>query len=318
MAKIISNTLRVKNNLRVKHFGNLERPSIAERLKPPTKDYLLPRNAKYLAWGIFLIFFIENGTLGLLPRQFYFVYRNMRISDLLIYALTIYSLFNVREFIDLYKSRALIIVKLILIYLLMQYIVSSILYEVNVIEYFFRLKMIWASFLIFPYLLLLKRNGFNYLIKLVFPIAVISNILYILSAVTGIALLPDIGIAKQTLPGGFQVYRVFGGTFYGELFFLGFIYNWITNKFRLYQLFFAILFIFPHILAFGRSAWLFFTFTIVMMLAWNFLKKRELKVFLRQTAIIVILGVVVIYSFMKVVPESEYMASAIEARLIQA
>lgn len=34
------------------------------------KNYLT-LNAKLLAWGIFLIFFIENGTLGLIPKQFY-------------------------------------------------------------------------------------------------------------------------------------------------------------------------------------------------------------------------------------------------------
>ena len=60
------------------------------------KNYLTA-NAKILAWGIFLIFFIENGTLGLIPKDFYFVYRNMRISDFLLYGLTIYSFYDAKD-----------------------------------------------------------------------------------------------------------------------------------------------------------------------------------------------------------------------------
>jgi hypothetical protein len=278
---------------------------------------IIPQNAKLLAWGIFLIFFIENGTLGLIPKQYYFVYRNVRISDLLLYGLTLYSLYNNKEFYKLFKSKALIIPKLILLYLLFQFIMSSILYEYNPIEFFFRLKGIWMSMLVFPFLLLLQRNGFGYLIKLILPVAVVSNILYILSAITGIKFLPEIGIAEQSLPGGLKVFRVYGGTFYGELFFLGFIYYWITKKFRLYQLGLTIIFIIPHILAFGRSAWTFFSLTIIFMLIWYALKKREFRVAFRQIIIFSILGVTLIYAFIKLIPHSDYMLEAIEARIIQ-
>jgi hypothetical protein len=65
-----------------------------------------------------------------------------------------------------------------------------------------------------------------------------------MSAVTGIAFLPDIGIAEQNLPGGLKVFRVYGGTFYGELFFLGFIYHMDYQKIPCStRLFLAILFI---------------------------------------------------------------------------
>lgn len=307
--------VRLANNFRVSSRNiNQNTPKYSNILKVSS---IIPQNAKLLAWGIFLIFFIENGTLGLIPKQYYFVYRNVRISDLLLYGLTLYSLYNNKEFYKLFKSKALIIPKLILLYLLFQFIMSSILYEYNPIEFFFRLKGIWMSMLVFPFLLLLQRKGFGYLIKLILPVAVVSNILYILSAITGIKFLPEIGIAEQSLPGGLKVFRVYGGTFYGELFFLGFIYYWISKKFRLYQLGLAIIFIIPHILAFGRSAWTFFSLTIIFMLVWYALKKREFRVAFRQIIIFSILGITLIYAFIKLIPQSDYMLEAIEARIIQ-
>lgn len=277
----------------------------------------LTQNAKILAWGLFLFFFIENGTLGLVPRQFYFIYRNMRISDFLLYGLTLYALYNIKEYLPLYKSKAFLLPKLLLMYFLFQFIFSFLKYDYNLFEFFFRLKGLWMCFLVFPFLLLLKRNGLGYLIKLMLPVAVVSNILYIMSALTGTAFLPDIGIAEQSLPGGLKVFRVYGGTFYGELFFLGFIYTWMTKKFRVYQLFLAILFIVPHILAFGRSAWIYFSFTVVVMLVWYALKQKEFRAVLRQIIIVAILGTGLIYGFVKFVPQSDYLISAIDARVSQ-
>lgn len=274
-------------------------------------------NAKLLAWGIFLIIFIENGTLGLIPKQFYYVYRNMRISDFLIYGLIFYSLFNVREFQKLYKSKLMIFPKLFLIYFLFQFIISSIKYDYNVIESFFRLKTLWMSFLVFPFLLLIKRKGLGYLIKIMLPVAIISNFLYILSALTGIAFLPDIGISEQNLPGGLKVFRVYGGTFYGELYFMGFIYLWITKHFRIYQLLLAILFIIPHILAFGRAAWIYLTLTIVFILIWYTIKVKEFRSVFKQIAIISILVAGLLYVFIQFIPQSDYFIDAIEARVNQ-
>ncbi|MBE2225837.1 MAG: O-antigen ligase family protein [Ignavibacteria bacterium] len=194
---------------------------------------------------------------------------------------------------------------------------SSILYDYNFIEFFFRLKGMWMCFLLFPFLLLIQRRGLGYLIKLILPVAIVSNILYIMSAVTGIAFLPDIGISEQNLPGGLKVFRVYGGTFYGELFFLGFIYTWITKKFRLYQLFLAIIFIFPHILAFGRSAWVYFALTIVIMMIWYAIKKREFRMAFRQIVVVTILAIALIYAFIKFIPQSDYLIQAIEARVLQ-
>jgi len=305
--------VRLANNFRVTR-GKNEKPSYAQALQQST---YLPQSAKLLAWSLFLFFFIENGTIGLVPKQFYFVYRNMRISDFLLYGLTLYALFNVKEYSVLFRSRAFIIPKLLISYLLFQFVFSSILYEYNIIEFFFRLKGMWMCFLVFPFLLLLKRGGLGYLIKLMLPVAVISNMLYILSAITGIAFLPDIGIAEQSLPGGLKVFRVYGGTFYGELFFLGFIYLWITKKFRAYQALLAILFIVPHILAFGRSAWVYFSLTIVTILIWYALKERKFRSVLRQIVIVALLAGGLIYAFINFVPQSEYLISAIDARVSQ-
>lgn len=307
--------VRLANNFRVtaRKIGQ-EKNTFADVLLQ--KNYLT-LNAKLLAWGIFLVFFIENGTLGLIPKQFYFVYRNVRISDILLYALTAYALYDAKEYSKLLNSRAMILPKLILLYMFIQFIISSILYDYKIVEFFFRLKGIWMCFLVFPFLLLLKRRALGYLIKLFLPVAIISNILYIMSAVTGIAFLPDIGIAEQNLPGGLKVFRVYGGTFYGELFFLGFIYIWITKKFRVYQVFLAVLFILPHILAFGRSAWIYFTLTITIMMIWYAIKKREFRAALRQIVVVTVLVVALIYAFVKLVPESEYLVNAIEARVTQ-
>lgn len=307
--------VRLANNLRVTSGKKPDyKPTFSEVLE---ERNFLTLNAKLLAWGIFLIFFIENGTLGLIPKQFYFVYRNMRVSDFLLYALTAYSLFNVKEFSKYYHSRALLLPKILLVYFLFQFVVSSMMYDYNFIELFFRLKGIWMCFLIFPFLLLIKRRALGYLVKIMLPVAIVSNFLYILSAVTGITFLPDIGISEQNLPGGLKVFRVYGGTFYGELFFLGFIYQWMTKKFRVYQLFLAILFIIPHILAFGRSAWVYFLLTIFIMIVWYSLKKKELKLAVRQIVLMSLLIGGLFYSFTKFVPQSDYLFEAIEARVEQ-
>ena len=307
--------VRLSNNFRVIRGKRLSsQKSFAEILD---EKIVVKPNAKLLAMVFFLYFFIESSTLGLIPKQFYFVYRNIRISDLLLYAMTIYSFYNIKEYRELFSSKLLIIPKIILIYLFVQYIVSSILYAYNPIELFFRLKNIWSSFLIFPLLLLFKRKGFGYLVKLVLPVAIVSNILYILSAVTGMAFLPDVDIAQQNLPGGLKVYRVFGGTFYGELFFLGFVFNWITKKFKLYQAVLAMLFVTPHILAFGRNAWFYFTFSIVVMLVWNSLRKRDIKTALRQLGIVAVFTGLLFVVFSRFIPESDVMFEAIGARVEQ-
>src|SRR5207249_1672205 len=161
------------------------------------------------------------------------------------YSLIIFSLFRIKEYKAIFKSRAFLITKILLLYLLFEFFYSCIQYDVNPVEHFFRLKGIWSSFLVFPFLLLFQRNGLPFLIKLIMPVAIISNLLYILSALTGIPFLPDISISLQFITADIQVFRVYGGTFFGETFFLGFIYLWITKKFRVYQLFLTILFIIP-------------------------------------------------------------------------
>jgi hypothetical protein len=107
--------------------------------------------ARVLAFVIFLYYFIENGTMGLVPQKYYFVYRNVRISDLLLYALIVYSLICWKEYKILFKSKPFLIVKIFLLYLLFEFGVSYIRYEFNPIEYFFRLKGVWASFLVFAF-----------------------------------------------------------------------------------------------------------------------------------------------------------------------
>jgi hypothetical protein len=273
--------------------------------------------AKFIAVAIFLYFFIENGTLGLTPSVYYATYRSMRISDFILYALVIYSFLNFREWKDLYHSRSFLVPKLILLFLLLQFLVSAIVYKFNVIEYFFRLKGLWTSFFVFPYLLLLKRNGFGYLVKLIFPVAVLSNILYILSAITGVAFLPDVSIYKQVLPGGLEVNRVYGGTFFGESFFLIFFCLWVTKNLRLYQLIFGILFLIPHILAFGRSTWANFAFSMFVIVVIVALKKKDFSLAIRKVLVLALATIIFTALLMKFMPETEYYIDAISSRLLQ-
>jgi hypothetical protein len=311
MHRIVTNNFRQRYNGNGNKFPKSNTGSIVESGK------YVPQNAKFLAWGIFLFFFIENGTLGLLPRQFYFVYRNMRISDFILYFLIFYSFYCSSEYIELLKNKALIIVYILLIYLIFQFLISAITYNQNFIEYFFRLKAVWASFLIFPFLLLLKRNGLEYLVKLIFPVAIVSNIFYILSAITGITFLPDTVVYKQGLPGGLEIYRVYGGTFYGDLYFLGFIYWGIAKKFKFYQILFIVLFVTPQILALGRNAWVFFSFTILLLIIWNTFQKRDFKTLIRQVFIFGIILVTLGYTFTKILPGSENLLESIQVRALQ-
>jgi hypothetical protein len=310
LVRIISNTLGASLS-RLKASPDIKKLSKTEE----TPGYI-PRNAKLLAWAIFLMFFIENGTLGILPKSAYFVYRNMRISDFIMYGLIVYSFFRAKEYYELFNSKSLNITKLLLLYLFLEFAGSALVYKYNPVELFFRLKFQWASFLIFPYMLLIKRKAFPYLVKIIFPFAVISNFLYILSALTGTAYLPDINIVKATFPGGFKIYRVYGGTFFGEIYFLGFIYFWITKKFRLRQVFIVTFFALPHILAFGRTAWLYFIFTICVMFLWNTFKNKDFKTILKQFVYAAILIVAISYAF-KYIPQSSYLTGALESRIRQ-
>ena len=150
-----------------------------------------------------------------------------------------------------------------------------------------------------------------------FPVAVISNILYILTALTGIPFIPDVAIFTQTLPGGIEVFRVYGGTFYGEIFYLGFIYFWITKRFRAWQIIPVVLFIIPHILAFGRTAWASLAFTIFLMILINSLKKRNFKLVFRQVIIIVILFISTLICFIEFIPESQHFIDAVKTRIFE-
>lgn len=311
MHRIITNNFRQRYNGNGNNLPETNTGSIVESGK------YVPQNAKFLAWGIFLFFFIENGTLGLLPRQFYFIYRNVRISDLILYFLIFYSFYCSSEYIELLKNRALLIIYILLIYLIFQFLISVITYNQNFIEYFFRLKAVWESFLIFPFLLLLKRNGLEYLIKLILPVAIVSNIFYILSAITGIAFLPETFVYKQELPGGLEIYRVYGGTFFGEIYFLGFIYWGIAKKFKFYQILFIVLFATPQILALGRSAWVFFSFTILILIIWNTFQKKDFKTLIKQVFIFGIILVALGYTFTKILPNSEDLLESLQVRVLQ-
>jgi len=278
---------------------------------------LVPLNTKLLAWVIFLIFFIEAGTLGILPKSFYFLYRNVRLSDALLYCVVIYSLFCVGEYRDLFFSKSFIIIKLLFIYLFFQFIISVISYKVEAVEYFFRMKFLWLSLLVFPFMLLLKRNGLIFLVKFIFPFAVVSNILYIISAVTGVAFLPDISIVQQILPGGLKVWRVYGGTFFGEFFFLGIIFYWTEYRFRLIHLPLVVLFGLPHILSFGRGSWIFFIFAISFIIVWGSYRKHNIKSAIKQAVVLGITIFVFIYAFNKFLPEPEELSESIQARIEQ-
>lgn len=281
------------------------------------EELVLNLRARVLAICLFLYYFVENGTMGLVPAKFYLVYRSVRISDLLLYGMVIYSFIQYREYKDLFKSKPFLIAKIFLLYLLFEFAVSYVRYSFNPLEYFFRLKGIWTSFLVFPYLLLMKRGGLPFLIKIIFPVAVISNTLYIITALTGIPFLPDVSIIKQRLPGDIEVYRVFGGTFFGELFFLGIVYYWITKRFKFWQMGLVILFIIPHVLAFGRLAWVGFVFTILVMIVINSMNKRNYHILLRQAVLLVIMGISVSYAFIKFIPESDFYLDALNARIFQ-
>ncbi len=273
--------------------------------------------ARVLGICIFLYYFIEQGTMGLVPQKFYMVYRSVRISDLLLYGMVGYSIMCYSEYKDLIKSKSFLVIKILLSYLIFEFAVSAFRYGFSPIEYFFRLKGVWTSFLVFPYLLLLKRGGFGFLVKLIFPLAVISNLLYLITALTGIPFLPDVSIIKQKLPGDIEVYRVFGGTFFGEFFFLGIVYFWVTKRFRAWQMGLLALFIFPHILAFGRLAWISFAFTILMMILLNSLNKKNYNVLFRQAVLLVVMGIGIMFAFIKFIPESDFYIDALNARIFQ-
>jgi len=314
--KIITNSFRLGNN------GN-NRPSIKEKsvLKYNEASYkegvVKKLNTKFLAIAIFAFYFIQQGTVNLIPEKYLYVYRGLNISDLILCALLFYSAVYYKEYKDLFKSKSFLIVKIILFYFIFEFFISYLRYGFNPVEYFFRLKGVWCQFLIFPFLLLLKRDGFDFLIKLIFPVAIISNILYIPSALTGTPFLNGVTIIRQQLPGGMEVYRVYGGTFFGELFFLGMIYYWITKKFKVLYIFPIVLFIIPHILAFGRGAWAYFIFTIMFIVAVNFLKKKLFRILLKHTIVLVILSVTVTYIFILFIPESDYYIRALGSRITQ-
>ena len=233
------------------------------------------------------------------------------------YLLITYSLFNIKEYAEMYRSRTLIIVKAILLYMTFQFIVSVILYEQNFLEYFFRLKDFWSSFMIFPFLFLLHKKGLPYLVKLILPVSIISNIFYLASYILGVALLPEMSIVQQDIPGGYQVNRIFGGTFFGELFFLGFVFQWMTDKVRLYQVVLALIFITPHILALGRSAWVSMLFSVIVVFVYNFLKQRAFKSLFKPVIILAFFTAILVYIFVEYFPQSDYLSDAIGARVEQ-
>ena len=316
MQKVIANNFKFrKNGKPAEELTDTHRFSYSEKYF--TDELVLNLKTRFLALAIFAFFFIENGGLGLIPDKYVIVYRSVKISDFILYGLVFYSLFMYKEYKDLFSSKALLLPKIFLAYLLFEFLVSFIKYGFNPLEYFFRLKGVWTSFLIFPFLLLLKRKGLPFLIKIMLPIAIISNVLYILSAITGIPFLAGVSIVKQRISGDIEVFRVYGGTFYGELFYLGFVYFWITKKFRLWQMFLVVLFIIPHILAFGRTAWAYFIFIIVLMIVFNSLRKKKIRVLFRQALIMVLLAAGIIIGFIQFIPESDFYIDAVKARLSQ-
>ncbi len=273
--------------------------------------------ARGLAYALFLYFFIQNGTLGLVPERWYTVYRALRISDFILLGLIIYSFMCAREYRTLFKSKSLIVTKLLLGYLVFEFVISAVQYGFNPIEYGFRLKGLWGSFLVFPYLLLYQRDGWGYFIKLVFPVAVVSCVLYILSALTGIAFLPDVSIMAQNLPGGIFVYRVYGGTFFGEFFMMGFVYYWITKKFKFWHVFFVLLFALPQFLAFGRNSWAYYIFVFMSFVIINSLKKKKFRLLARQAVLLCLVLVAFIFCFIEFMPDSDYYIQALAARVLQ-
>lgn len=318
MQKIITNSLRGRRNGDSGLNGKYpETPRYIYSDKFFTDELIVNLRARVLAVSIFLYFFLENGSLGLIPDRYVLIYRSIRISDFILYGMIFYSFVRVKEYKTLFTSRALLLPKIFLAYILFEFLVSFIRYGFNPIEYFFRLKGIWTSFLIFPILLLLKRNGLPFLIKIFLPVAIISNILYILSALTGIPFLAGISITRQLISDNIEVFRVYGGTFFGELYFLGIVYFWITKKFRMWQIFLVVLFVIPHILAFGRTAWAYFIFIIILMIVFNSLRKKMFRILFRQTLILVFLAAIIIFSFIQFIPESSFYIDAVKARLTQ-
>lgn len=314
MEKIINSSYGARKALN--SVMALKKQFLYSELERSAKVYTSFR-AGVLAFAIFLYYFIENGTIGLFPERWYMVYRNMRVSDLILYGLIAYSIYNIREYSDLFRSKSFLIAKIFLGYIVLEFFLSALRYHFDIIEYFFRLKGLWSSFLVLPYMLLLKRGGLMPLIKIVLPVAIISNILYILTAVTGQPFLPDVSIITQRLPWGMTVYRVYGGTFYGELYLFGFLYLWIAKKFKVYQLFLAILFLTPHILAFGRTAWVSIVFAIVAMVILNWFRNKNFANVFKQGIILFIFMISFMIAFVKFVPESDYYVDAIKARLLQ-
>jgi hypothetical protein len=170
--------------------------------------------------------------------------------------------------------------------------------------------------MIFPFLLLLKRGGVVYMIKIFFVPAVAANILYILTSITGVIFIPGTSISQQILPGGIVVNRVFGSTFYGEFFFFGFVYLTLTRKFRPFYLV-GILFIIPDILALGRGAWVGLSFTLTLIFVWNILKKREFKVIFKQILLIAVIIAVTIYGLIQILPDPESFFNILNLRVMQ-
>jgi hypothetical protein len=85
----------------------------------------------------------------------------------------------------------------------------------------------------------------------------------------------------------------------------------------MYMLIPVILFSVPHILAFGRTAWIHLVFIIVLIFVWNIHRKKNFRIFVRQTIIILIFGAAISYVFIQFVPESSYISEALEARVEQ-
>jgi len=77
------------------------------------------------------------------------------------------------------------------------------------------------------------------------------------------------------------------------------------------------LFVIPHVLAFGRLAWVGFVFTILLMILLNSLNKRNYHLLLRQAVILIIMGVSLTYAFIKFIPESDFYVEALNARIFQ-
>jgi hypothetical protein len=78
-----------------------------------------------------------------------------------------------------------------------------------------------------------------------------------------------------------------------------------------------VLFIIPHILAFGRGAWVSFAFTIFIMVVLHSLRKRQFKVLFRQAVVLILMSGAVVFSFIQFIPESDYYIDAVKARLTQ-